>query len=89
MFEFYFKDGVHMKKKFRKLSLVSLIIAVVLFVISYVMFHYLGPVGFSSLWRPEPGKPFVTFLFAVWGVTFLFGSVASILIAEIIYGDEK
>jgi tryptophan-rich sensory protein len=88
MLSFNMKDGVQMKKKFRKLSLVSLIIAIVLFVISYVMFHYLGPAGFSSLWRPEPGKPFVTFLFAVWGVCFLFGSVASVLVAEIIYGDE-
>ena len=78
-----------MKKKFKKLSLISLIIAVVLFVIAYIMFHYLGPAGFTPLWRPEPGKPFVTFLFAVWGVCFLFGSVASMLIAEIIYGDDE
>lgn len=83
------KDGVQMKKKFKKLSLISLVIAVILFVVSYVMFHYLGPEGFTSLWRPEPGKPFVTFLFAVWGVCFLFGSVASVLVAEIIYGDEE
>ncbi|MBR2028861.1 MAG: hypothetical protein IKA10_07760 [Oscillospiraceae bacterium] len=75
-----------MKSKFKKLSLVSFIIAIVLFVFSFVLFHYLTPEGtFSSVWYAEANKPFVTFLFAIWGTLHLFAAVLNFLIALIFF----
>lgn len=71
-----------MKTRFKKLSLVSFVIAVVLFVFSYILFHYLTPEGtFSSLWQLEASKPLVTTLFSIWGVMHLFTAVTSFLVS--------
>ena len=75
-----------MKTKFKKLSLVSFVIAIVLFVFSFTLFHYLTPEGtFSNVWHNEASKPFLTFLFAVWGTLHLFVSVTSYLVSIIIF----
>ena len=74
-----------MKTKFLKFSLVSFILAVLLFILSYYLFHYLTAEGtFSMVWQEEARKPFITNLFAIWGVTHLFASVTSLLAAVII-----
>ncbi|MBE6894050.1 MAG: hypothetical protein E7483_00370 [Ruminococcaceae bacterium] len=75
-----------MKNKLKKLSVVSFVFAVVLFIISFVMFHYITPDNqFSAVWQAEANKPFLTGLFAIWGVMHLFSSVMSILISVIFF----
>ena len=79
-----------MKKKLFTLSLCTFILAAVILVFSYFMYHYMGPGGvWSSVWNPTPGKPYVTLLFAIWGVNFLFASVMSALSAIILFPKEK
>jgi len=75
-----------MNKKLKKLSLYSLILALLLFLFSFIMYHYLTPeFTFTTVWQAEANKPFVTLLFAIWGVFFLFSSVMSLMIAKIFY----
>ena len=79
-----------MKQKFKKLSAWSFGLALGIFLFSYVLYHYTLPSGaFTSVWQPEPGKLWITLLFSVWGVMFLFSGVMSLLIGQIFYGDEK
>lgn len=75
-----------MKKKFKKISLISLILAVILFVISFVMFHYITPDNqLSAVWQNEANKPFLTGLFAIWGVFHLFAGVMGFLVSAIFF----
>ena len=75
-----------MKSKFQKLSLVSFVIAIVLFVFSFILFHYLTPEGtFSFVWHNEASKPIITNLFAIWGVMHLFTAVTSLLISSVFF----
>ena len=79
-----------MKKKLFTLSLCTFILAAAILVFSYFMYHYMGPNGvWSSVWNPTPGKPYVTLLFAIWGVNFLFASVMSALSAIILFPKKK
>lgn len=78
-----------MKKKFRKLSLALLVSAVVTFVVTYFFYHYLTPSGFSGVWQPEPGKPYVTFLFALLGVFLLLNSIEMFFVSNIFFRKEK
>ena len=78
-----------MKKKCRKLSAWSFGLALGILVLSYILYHYMLPGGsFTTVWQPEPGKPWVTLLVAVLGVLFLFGSIMSLMIGSIFFGDE-
>ena len=75
-----------MKKKWIKLSIWSLILALTIFVWAYYLYHYVTPEGkFTFVYHSTCGKPYVTLLFAIWGVMFLFGGVMSLLIAHIFY----
>ena len=79
-----------MKKKLLILSAISLLLALLIFIFSYIMYHYLGPDGlWYAEWHPTPGKPYVTLLFAIWGVMFLFSSVMCALIAFIFFPKNK
>ncbi len=78
-----------MKKKFRILSLCSFCVSVLIFIVSYYMYHYLTPNGFTSVWQAEAGKPFITELFAILGVLFLFGSIFSFIISVIFFPKER
>lgn len=44
--------------------------------------------GFSSVYRELPEKPMVTLLFGIWGVTFQFAGVMSLLIGNIFFSKE-
>ena len=73
-----------MKNKWNLLGLCSLAIAVAIFVFTYFLFHYIGSDGsFVSVRSEIPQKPFITLLFGIWGVMFLFSSVMSFLIGNI------
>lgn len=78
-----------MKKKCNRLAIWSFGLALIILGISYLLFHYTLPGGaFTTVWQPQPGKPLVTLLVAVWGVLFLFAGVMSLLVGHIFFGDE-
>ena len=79
-----------MKNKWNILGLCSLIIALAIFVFTYFLYHHLGPDGtFVSVFRETAEKPFITLLFGIWGVMFLFASVMSFLIGAIFFQKNK
>ena len=79
-----------MRKKCMILGVVSFVLALAIFVWTFYLYHYLSPEGvFTPMVREAPGKPFITYLFGIWGVTFLFASVMSVLIGLIFYPKEK
>ena len=78
-----------MKNKLLKLSLWMIICAAIIFVINYFFFHFVTDSGISLTWNPEPGKPFVSNLIGNLGVLFIFGSAVSLMLALIVFDDEK
>ena len=78
-----------MRKKLAILSASSFGLAQGFFLLSFWMYHYLMPDGsISPVFRQKPGKPFLTLLWAILGVMFLFSSIMSLLIAAI-FGSKK
>lgn len=78
-----------MKKKCQTLAVWSFGLALGIFLFSYILYHYTLPGGaFTLVWQPEPGKPFVTLLFALWGVMFLFAGVMSLLVGRIFFPEK-
>lgn len=77
-----------MKKKLSALSAWCFLLALALFALSFVMFHYLTASGFTTVFQQEPGKPFVTELVAELGVLFLFGSILSLLVRRIFFRED-
>ena len=76
------------RKKLLKLSLVSFIMSIFVFAIAYVCFHFVTDTGFGSF-QQEAQKPFVTDMIGQLGVLLFFFSIASLLVAFIIYDKEK
>lgn len=74
-----------MKKKFLVFSACSLILSVLIFILTYFIFHYLTPDGFTSVLHAEPCKPFITLLFGILGTLFLFSGISAFLISLIFY----
>ena len=78
-----------MRKKCNLLALWSFLLALAIFVFSYILYHYTLPgEAFTSVWQPEPGKPMITLLFAIWGVMFLFAGVMSLLVGKIFFSGK-
>ena len=79
-----------MRKKCNILALCSFVISIAIFVFTFYLYHYLGPDGiFEPICHGTPEKPFVTLLFGVWGVCFLFAGVMSWLVGMIFFSKEK
>ena len=79
-----------MRKNLLTLSKRSLTLALVIFVISYMMFHYMTPdLNFTAVFNIEPNKPFITYMMGNLGVLFLFGSIFTRMIANIFYPKEN
>jgi hypothetical protein len=76
------------RKNLLKVSLYSLIISVVIFVINYFFFHFVTDDGITTTWHPEAGKPFVADLIGQLGVLMLFFSIATLMIGLICYKKE-
>ena len=75
-----------MRKKFRILALCSFILAIAIFLFTFQIFHHLTPeMTFSAERLPEPGKPFITLLFGLWGTFFLFCGVISLVICAVFF----
>ena len=77
-----------MRKKCNILAWCSLALALGIFVFTYYIYHHWLPDGtFTLMSQEEPGKPMITYLFGVWGVTFLFASVMSALVGRIFFKE--
>ena len=76
------------RKNLLKVSLYSLIISAVIFVINYFFYHFVTDDGITITWQPEAGKPFVADLIGQLGVLMLFLSIATLLIGLICYNKE-
>lgn len=77
-----------MKQKFKNLSNWCFLLAVILFALSFVLFHYLTDSGFTSVWQPEAGKPFVTEMVADLSVLFFFSGILCRMIAGIFFPEK-
>ena len=77
-----------MRKKFLKISLCMLIIALVVFIFNYFFFHFVTDDGITLTWQPEAGKPFVAGLIGNLGVLFLFSSIETFIIALVFYKPD-
>ena len=69
-----------MKKKFLKLSLITLIVGVVFFALAFFCFHFVTDQGITLTYHKEAEKPFVSELLGDFGVLNLFASFISLLI---------
>ena len=76
---------MNIAKKLRKLGLIEFIMSAVSFVIDYCFFHFVSDEGITTVWQPEPGKPFVANLIGIFATLFLFGSAISALAAFILF----
>ncbi len=76
------------KNKLLKLSLYSFIIAIILFLINYYIFHFVTDEGFTLIFHEEAGKPFVSNLVGQLAVSFVFLSGASLLSSFIFFKDK-
>ena len=80
------KEIWFMRKKCNILGICSFGIALVIFVFTYFLYHHLSPDGiFAAIYQLKPVKPFITLLFGIWGVTFLFASVFSFLVGLVFF----
>ena len=77
------------RKNFLKLSLITFLISLALLGFSYYFFHYVTDKGFTLVWHPEAGKPFVTDMLGNFAVLFLWTSVVSLLIAFIFFKKQE
>ena len=77
-----------MNQKFKKLSNMSFILAVVLFALSFVLFHFLTDSGFTTVFQQEAGKPFVTEMVADLSVLFFFSGIVCRLVAGIFFPKQ-
>ena len=78
-----------MEKKLLKLSLISFIISVIFFVITYFVFHYITDEGITLIKQDEAGKPLVTNVLSMFSTLMLFLSVSSLLIYFIFYKNKN
>ena len=77
------------KKKWNTLAVCSFVIALAIFVFTYFLFHHMSADGgFVDEYYELPEKPFVTLLFGVWGVMFLFSSVMSLVVGKIFFSEK-
>ncbi|MCQ2799081.1 MAG: hypothetical protein MJ220_04275 [Bacilli bacterium] len=63
-------------------------LALIMTVLTYILFHYYTDEGFTSIRQSEPAKPFMSDMFGILTVLFLFASIAS-LIAYFVFREYK
>lgn len=77
-----------LRKKLYRLAIVCLIIAIVVFIINYFVFHYITDDGITFVKQTEAGKPFVTNLIGMLGADMVFASIVSALCGKILCGKK-
>ena len=78
-----------MRKKLLKFSLCQFIISAVVFAINYFFYHFVTDDGITFTFHEEAGKPFVADLIGQLGVSILFLSIASLMIALIFFKNKE
>lgn len=78
-----------MKKKLQKLSLVTGISSVFVFIIDFLVFHFVTDEGISLIFQPEAGKPFLAELIGQLGVHLLAAAVISLMISTIFFPKSE
>ena len=79
-----------MRKKCNILAFCSLILSFLIYVFTYFLFHHLSPEGgVTTKYQKKPAKPFVTLLFGIWGVTFHFAGIISLLVGKIFFKNTE
>jgi len=68
------------REQYKKLSLICFIIAIVLFVLNYLFFHFVTDEGIVLIKQEEAGKPFVANLIGNFATLFLFTSALSLIL---------
>ena len=76
------------RKKLKKLSLISFLLSLFVLAVSYFFFHFVTDTGIGSF-QQEAQKPFVTDMLGQLAVLMIFLSIASLLIAYIVFEEEK
>ena len=76
------------RKNLMTLSVISGIVGLVMEVLAYFCFHFLGDEGFHA-WQPEAGKPFVTDMIGIFGILMIFACVVFLMIAQVCYPTQK
>ena len=77
------------RKNLLKLSLITLIIGLLVLAIEYFFFHFVTDEGITTVWQPEPGKPFVSNMIGVLAVLFIFASIICLFISFIFFDKNK
>ena len=76
-----------LRKKILKSSMIEFTASLILFVLDYVLFHFVNDSGFTTVWQSEPGKPLVTLLVGVLATLFFFAAAMSVICA-LIFTDK-
>lgn len=72
--------------------LISAILAgssLIMYVLTYICFHYVVDSGFTSIKQEEAGKPFVTNCLGTFATLCIFGAFVFLLIALVAYRENK
>lgn len=72
--------------------LISLILAgssLIMYVLTYICFHYVTDNGFTSIKQEEAGKPFVTNCLGTFATLCVFGALVFLLIALVVFKNKK
>ena len=78
-----------LRKNLYKLAVVCFVIALIVFIINYFVFHYVTDDGITFIKQAEAGKPFVTNLIGMLGADMVFASIVSALCAKILCSKKK
>ena len=76
-------------KKLLKLSLYCFIITLILFAVTYFVFHFVTDEGITLIWHEEPGKPFVSDMLGQLSVLFFFASSFSLLCYFVLFKQKE
>lgn len=81
-------NKAELRKNLYRLSVVCFIIALIVFIINYFVFHYITDDGITLVKQAEAGKPFVTNLIGMLGADMVFASIVSALCAKILCNEK-
>ena len=78
-----------MKKDIRKkillFSLINLIIGIIMFILTFFVFHFVTDSGITFIYHKEAEKPFVAFMMGVFAVLCLFTSMISFIVTKFFF----
>lgn len=78
-----------LRKNLYRLAVACFVIALIVFIINYFVFHYVTDDGITFVKQAEAGKPFVTNLIGILGADMVFASILSALCAKILCSKKQ